>query len=496
MAEQERTVAEQERTTGRRARKIRHNGRGSQVLIYLGKQFRFFINQNDWKVLLMAGIIAGLVSMVIRRRLFINMEGSLIGAFALTCVALWNGCFNSIQAVCRERPIIKREHRSGMHISAYVAAHMIYQLVLCLLQTGLTVYVLHLAGIQFPEKGVVTPWMMLDVGLSMLLISYAADMMSLFLSSISHTTTAAMTLMPFVLIFQLVFSGGIIPLPAWSQPLSNLTISNYGIRALASQGGYNELPMVAVWNAISGMRENEIGGTYTVEELMGYLDSPVVEKNRDRELLPATTIGEAAKQLEAIGNALKLGEREVVKPVTARELIDIVLENSGFERLRNIELWENEDGSKKTIGSVLRGLLGDKEMQEPLDTELNGSMTLAEVLKTLRVGKIVELLGDTQLFDTITVGTVADLLKNSEYLQSIKGNTVDLKFRVGDIFDLVGEENIRNLIQEKTAAASYKAIYEKTPENVAGNWVVLLIFAGVFAILATIALELIDKDKR
>ena len=235
-----------------RARLIRHNGRGSQVLIYLGKQFRFFVNQSDWKVLLMAGVIAALVAVVIRKRMFINMEGALIGGFALACVALWNGCFNSIQSVCRERAIVKREHRSGMHISSYVAAHMIYQFFLCTLQTALTMYVLQGVGVKFPAEGVITPWMIVDVGITMLLISYAADMMSLFLSSISHTTTSAMTLMPFVLIFQLVFSGGIIPLPAWSQPLSNFTISNYGVKALTSQGGYNELPMVAVWNAVSG----------------------------------------------------------------------------------------------------------------------------------------------------------------------------------------------------------------------------------------------------
>ena len=130
------------RSGRKRIRRIRHTGRLDQIYIYLGKQLRFFINQSDWKVLPMAAIIAGLVGMVIRRRFFVNMEGSLIGAFALTCVALWNGCFNSIQSVCRERPIVKREHRSGMHISSYVTAHMIYQLLLCTAQTVLTMFVL------------------------------------------------------------------------------------------------------------------------------------------------------------------------------------------------------------------------------------------------------------------------------------------------------------------------------------------------------------------
>ena len=221
----------------KRVRRVHHAGRVDQVFIYLGKQFRFFINESDWKVLPMAAIIAALVGLVIRKRFWLNMEGDLIGSFALTCVAIWNGAFNSIQSICRERGIIKREHRSGMHISSYMAAHMIYQFLLCAAQTVLTMVVLRQLDVQIPRMsgGVITPYAIFDLGIVMFLITYASDMLSLFLSSIARTTTAAMTLMPFILIFQLVFSGGVIPLPEWSRSLSNFTISNYGIKAIASQ---------------------------------------------------------------------------------------------------------------------------------------------------------------------------------------------------------------------------------------------------------------------
>ena len=314
--------------------RARHKGRGSQVLIYLGKQLRFFINENDWKVLPMAAVIAGLVGMVIRRRLFINMEGSLMGGFALACVAIWNGCFNSIQAVCRERPIIKREHRSGMHVSSYVAAHMIYQLMLCAAQTGLSMYVLQLVGVQFPQKGFMTPWMMLDIGISMLLISYAADMMSLFISSISHTTTGAMTVMPFVLIFQLVFSGGIIPLPEWSQRLSDFTISNYGIRVIAAQSGYNELPMVTAWNTLSGMRDTQVGGTVTVGQVLDLLDSPALQKRRDMEVFRSYTVGEVAEFAAGAAKSLNLQNAEITHPVSVRSIAEWLQTADGLQDLR------------------------------------------------------------------------------------------------------------------------------------------------------------------
>ena len=114
-------------------RKIRNTGRISQIWIYLGKFLRMFVYQNDWKVLPMSAIIAGLVAIVVRSMLFRSMIDTLEGAFSLTCVAIWNGCFNSIQVICRERDVVKRDHRSGMHITSYVAAHLIYQAMLCLL---------------------------------------------------------------------------------------------------------------------------------------------------------------------------------------------------------------------------------------------------------------------------------------------------------------------------------------------------------------------------
>ena len=50
--------------------------------------------------------------------------------------------------------------------------------------------------------------------------------------------------------------------------------------------------------------------------------------------------------------------------------------------------------------------------------------------------------------------------------------------------------------QEKAAAASYNPAYEYTKDNVIGYWLHLSLFIVVFAMLAMITLEFIDKDKR
>ena len=479
----------------RRTRRIRHRGRSSQVFIYLGKQLRFFINESDWKVLPMAAIIAALVGMVIRRRFFINMEGSVIGAFALTCVAIWNGCFNSIQAVCRERPIIKREHRSGMHITSYVAAHMIYQFLLCLAQTGLTMYVLILMGVKIPAKGFMTPMMVIDIGITMLLITYASDMMSLFLSSISHTTTGAMTIMPFVLIFQLIFSGGIIPLPAWSQALSNFTISNYGIQAIAAQSGYNELPMVTAWNTLDGMRDNVVGGEVTLGQIMGVLDSKAVQDRRDLVLIDSTWLdetvlqesGETAEQ-PATGNATgETAEQPVIEKATEETEEQPATENAVVETAEQVatENAAGETAEQAATGNAT-GETAEQVATENATGETEKQQEAPSVVPT-EVGTPEPIL---------TVGQVVDVLKEMPVLQENRDRVFTLKMKISDVFDMFGEEKVKELVQRKTAEASFKPEYVKSRINIVRNWIVLGGFALFFALISVIALEFIDKDKR
>ncbi len=240
---------------------IRHKGRVGQTFIYLGKLLRMFVYQSDWKVLPMGAIIASVVTFVVGANLFVTQEGTLMGAFALVCVCIWNGFFNSIQVVCRERGIVKREHRSGMHISSYIMAQMIYQFMLCLAQTVITLVICNLSGVQFPQQGIISGQGILDVGITLLLITFAADMMALMVSCVVRTTTTAMTVMPFLLIFQLVFSGGFFQLAGFAKKITVLTISRWGLDSLCAVGRYNELKMVTLWNTIFKFKDIEFEGT-------------------------------------------------------------------------------------------------------------------------------------------------------------------------------------------------------------------------------------------
>ena len=420
--------------------KARHRGRGSQVWIYLGKLLRMFIYQSDWKVLPMAALIAGLVGMVIHRRMFINMEGTLMGAFALVCVCIWNGCFNSIQVICRERDVIKREHRSGMHISSYIFSHMLYQLLLCILQTGITLYVTKLVGVKYPKEGLFTPWMIVDLGITMLLITYASDMLSLWVSTLAKTTTTAMTIMPFVLIFQLVFSGGMLTLPQWTKPLTNFTISNPGLKAIAAQADTNHRPFVTISDMVGRMRENELSAEITLGQALDTLsdaDNPAVAQVRAIQ----------------IGDAVTLAQ--------IKEMLD----------------------SSATIAAHRQDVLV-------------AGLTVGDMLDAMETSGLLEKSGDQVIDASTTVGELVDRLAANPDVQAHRDDSYAFSATVGGLIDIVGEDAVKTFLEDKAAEASYKAEYELTVDNVVEYWLHLLTFIAAFALFSTVTLEFIDKDKR
>ena len=305
---------------------VRHVGRLAQTRIYLGKFLRMFVYQSDWKILPMGAFITAIVTFVVGANLFVTQEGTLTGAFALVCVCIWNGFFNSIQTVCRERGIIKREHRAGLHMSSYVAAQMIYQLLLCVAQTAITLLICHLTGVKLPRQGVVTPWGIADVGITILLITYTADMMALMVSCIVHNTTTAMTAMPFLLIFQLIFSGGFFSLSGFAEKLTVFTISRWGLDSLCAVGRYNEQPMVTLWNTLYSFRNVDVMGQTPLNELINMVYQ---ENLRDQFLLWSGANHQNAAYVSTASNVLHNWEAMLVlmlvfvaAAVVALEFID------------------------------------------------------------------------------------------------------------------------------------------------------------------------------
>ena len=289
----EKSLFRRKKTEGKKP--LVYRGRLDQLPVYLGKQFRLMIHEKNWKVLPMAAIIAFLVVYVLGNKMFLNMEFTKYGSLAVVCVCIWNGMFNSIQVVCKERDIIKREHRAGLHISAYLLSHMIYQAVICMLQTVISVAIFRIFHMYFPETGLITGSFTLDLVITMFLITYASDMLALLVSCIAHTTTTAMTIMPFLLVVQLVFAGGIFPLEReGAKTLSQYTISHWGIQAVNVAADYNSQKSIALTAAIDTMQDSSdelivrVHDALSIPELQEKIQSYTAEKLQDPDYVYET----------------------------------------------------------------------------------------------------------------------------------------------------------------------------------------------------------------
>ena len=205
-----------------------------QVRIYTGKCFRLFWSEKQWKKLISTLIIMCIISLVTGDKMFKEYPATKNGAFAVICACIWVGLFNSIQSICRERAILKREHRTGLRISSYVMAHFLYELALCAAEAVIVLAVVFIRNSgHLPKSGVIGP-RILDMYISFLLIIFASDLIAMLVSCIVKNENEAMTVMPFVLIVQLVMSGTVFELSGITELISKFTISRWGLDAIGS----------------------------------------------------------------------------------------------------------------------------------------------------------------------------------------------------------------------------------------------------------------------
>ena len=212
-----------------------------QIRIYTGKCFRMFVNEKGWKNFISAVIITLIIALVTGEDTFVVFKDTRNGAFALICACIWIGLFNSIQSICRERDIIKREHRTGLRVSSYVVAHMIYELALCAAEALIVTLIIFVKNWgHTPEAPLIFP-AGIELYITFLLIIYSADVLGIAISSMVKTPNAAMVIMPFVLIIQLVMSGMIFELKGFAEKISYITISKWGLNAVCSTANVTEL---------------------------------------------------------------------------------------------------------------------------------------------------------------------------------------------------------------------------------------------------------------
>ena len=209
-----------------------------QIPVYVKKNYRLFMNQGDWKFIVIAAAISFLVCHIVGEDMFVSYEDTKSGFFAIISAGIWIGLFNSIQRICKEHNTITSEYRSGLHISAYIMSHVIFDFLLCLIQTVILM-VICLIFIDFPSEGIIFSKSVIEYFITLFLIVWGSDIMGIMISSVAATPNFAMAAMPFVLIMQLVMSGVLFELRGLYKKIAYVTFSKWGMSALGSIGDLN-----------------------------------------------------------------------------------------------------------------------------------------------------------------------------------------------------------------------------------------------------------------
>jgi ABC transport system ATP-binding/permease protein len=155
--------------------------------------------------------------------------------FILALISVLFGCINGSREFVKEVPIYKRERAVNLGILPYMMSKVVVLGVLSVLQSTVLTLIVEV-GQPFSQGVFLPP--LLETYITLTLTSLAGLMIGLAISSIVPTNDRAISMLIFVIIPQVVFSGAIIPQKDWvSQILATIWPTRWAITALGTSIG-------------------------------------------------------------------------------------------------------------------------------------------------------------------------------------------------------------------------------------------------------------------
>ncbi|MBQ9516477.1 MAG: ABC transporter permease [Eubacterium sp.] len=173
-----------------------------------------------------------------------------IGLFMLMCVAIFVGICNSIQEICKERNILKREYMTNLRLTSYVSSKLIVQAMVCAVQMLLVLGVFGIAvgGKDMYTTGVLLPWVWMEYFVTMFLLCFSADILALVVSAVVKSSSVASTFIPVILIVQVIFTGVLFDVGKAMDAVAGLMISKWGMAGLAISSRLNDARLTMLIN--------------------------------------------------------------------------------------------------------------------------------------------------------------------------------------------------------------------------------------------------------
>ncbi|MBA3462120.1 MAG: ATP-binding cassette domain-containing protein [Deltaproteobacteria bacterium] len=159
--------------------------------------------------------------------------------FMLATTGVWFGVINSAREICKEANVLRRERLAGLHAGPYVLSKLIVLTLLVMVQAALLIGVVAIST-KLPASGVMMP-ASFEIYLTIVAAGVAGISLGLCVSAIASSPDKATSLIPIVLVPQVLFAGIMFGLKGPTAMISNLVSARAAVDAMSSIVDINNL---------------------------------------------------------------------------------------------------------------------------------------------------------------------------------------------------------------------------------------------------------------
>lgn len=219
-----------------------------QAKIFASRQVRLLSRDRGALAFnLLQGIAVALLTALVTTRPLVWSQGGSSAMFILGCAAAWFGMINSVRELVKERAIWRREQIAGGLVPAYLASKLGILTSFAAFQSVTTVIVLD-ETLGLPRGGPLG-MSFITITLTLFLANLSGVALGLAVSALAPSSDRAMTIVPYLLIPQLVLSGVLFKLGGLTF-ISWIVASRWSVSALGGIAG------------ISARAQGETAGLY------------------------------------------------------------------------------------------------------------------------------------------------------------------------------------------------------------------------------------------
>ncbi len=236
------STIEQRAEAARRARASAHSW--MRQLAILSRRYVELVladRKNLALLLIQAPVIGVLLALVTKSGALVDsrIEAKKL-VFMLATTGVWFGVINAAREICKESAVLRRERLAGLRAGAYLLSKLGVLFGLVLVQSALLLGVVALR-VTMPRHGIVLP-AAIEIYLSIALCGLAGIALGLCVSALASTPDKATSLVPIVLVPQILFSGIVFGLRGIPKLASYAVSARAAVDAMSAIADTNNLP--------------------------------------------------------------------------------------------------------------------------------------------------------------------------------------------------------------------------------------------------------------